>query len=299
MDTSVAILGMAQRFKITASRINVMGEELIQHIKGIGNLVYESHEVGEWLTAKDEPAKRPRRRYLLNGEELDSVSSIVSTLSKGDGLNYWFEDHGARGGVLAERMGELEGVPIEDIVKRVRLLGLGAKAARDRAAARGTAIHEAFHRFALTGNYPILSDYPEEWHGWVRSVALFILELEPQPIKSEFIVCHPEARYAGRPDLLCTIEGQRTLLDYKTGNGHIYDTAHYQTRAYADALPYSEIDPVERILIIGIPDDGSFQPPVECEIETWQWEKLLGVYRDRKRLHGAMATQRKTAKVSQ
>jgi hypothetical protein len=270
-----------------------MSEELVRHIPGIGDLVYENYGAGEWLTAKGVPAKKPRRRYLLNGEELDSVSSIVSTLDKGDGLNYWYEDHGARGGVFAERMGELEGVFIEDIVKRVRSLGLGAQAARDEAAVRGTAIHAAFHMFAKTGVYPHLSDFPEEWRGWVQGVAQVLLTLEPDPIEAEFIVCHPELKYAGRPDLLCWIGEERTLIDYKTGNGRVYDSAHYQARGYAAAIP----DSIDRILIVGISEDGTFEL-VECEATMTDFLDLLNTYRSRKRINAGMAAQRRAAKAT-
>lgn len=274
-----------------------MSEELVRHIEGVGDLVYESHDIGEWTTAKGEPAKKARRRYLLNGEELDSVSSIVSTLDKGDGLNYWHEDHGARGGVLAERMGELDGVPMEDIVKRVRLLKLGAKAARDEAAIRGQAIHAAFHDFALTGKYPVLSDYPDEWQGWVKGAARVLLHLEPETISAEFMVCNPALEYAGRPDYLCNIKGKRTLIDYKTGRGKIYAAAHYQTRGYVEAFSYCRIDPVDDIIIVGVGEDGSFQL-VNCAASPRDWSNLWRVYRGRKRINAVMAAQRKEAKAA-
>jgi|SRR5580698_523808 hypothetical protein len=273
-----------------------MSEELVRHIEGVGDLVYESHDIGEWTTAKGEPAKKARRRYLLNYKELDSVSSIVSILDKGDALNYWHEDHGARGGALAERMGELDGVPMEDIVKRVRLLKLGAKAARDEAAIRGQAIHAAFHDFALTGKYPVLSDYPDEWQGWVKGVARVLLHLEPETIDAEFMVCHPPLEYAGRPDLLCSIKGRRTLIDYKTGKGRVYAAAHYQTRGYAEAFWCCQIDPVDDIIIVGIDDEGSFQL-VDCAASLEDWNNLWAVFHSRKRINAAMAAQRKEAKA--
>lgn len=274
-----------------------MSEELIHHIEGIGDLVYENHEAGEWMTEAGEPAKRARRRYLLNGKEFDSVSSIVSTLNKGEGLNYWHEDHGARGAVLAERMGELEGVPMEDIVGRVRFLKLGAEAARRESAARGTAIHESFHHFALTGEYPVLSDYPMEWRGWIRGVAKVLLKLDPTPLDAEFMVCNPILEYAGRPDLICEVKGRRQLWDYKTSaNGKVYPQAHYQTRGYAECFPYCSIQPVDDILIIPIAEDGEYVEPVKCAALPEQWRHLWNVFHDKKMINAAMAKQRKEAK---
>lgn len=275
-----------------------MSEELIRHIDGVGDLLYESHGIGEWLTAKGEPAKKALRRYLLDGEELDSVSSIVSTLDKGDGLNYWHEDHGARGGVLAERMGELDGVPMEDIVKRVRLLKLGAEAARKESSARGTAIHEPFHQFALTGEYPVLADYPLEWRGWIKGVAKVLLKLEPEPVDAEFMVCHPGLRYAGRPDLLCEVKGKRQLWDYKSSiNGVVYPQAHFQTRLYQMCFAACKIDPVDDILIIPIAEDGEYREPVKCAARPTDAEALIKVFMARKAINADMAAQRKEAKA--
>lgn len=275
-----------------------MSEELVRHIEGVGDLVYESHEAGEWMTKANEPSKRSRRRYLLDGNELDSVSSIVSTLDKGDGLNYWHEDHGARGGVLAERMGELDGVPMEDIVKRVRLLKLGAEAARKESSARGTAIHEPFHHFALTGEYPALADYPLEWRGWIKSVAKVLLKLEPQPVDAEFMVCHPTLNYAGRPDLLCEVKGKRQLWDYKSSMaGVVYPQAHFQTRLYQMCFEACKIDPVDDILIIPIAEDGEYREPVKCAARPTDAEALIEVFMARKAINAAMAYLRRNRKI--
>jgi hypothetical protein len=274
-----------------------MSEELVRHIEGVGDLVYESHDIGEWLTAKGEPAKKARRRYLLNDKELDAVSSIVSTLDKGDGLNYWHEDHGARGGVLAERMGELDGVPMEDIVKRIRLLKLGAEAARKESSARGIAIHEPFHHFAKTGEYPVLADYPLEWRGWIKSVARVLLKLEPEPVDAEFMVCNPALNYAGRPDLLCNVKGKRQLWDYKSSMaGIVYPQAHFQSRLYQMCFYPCKIDPVDDILIIPIAEDGEYREPVKCKAHVSDAANLVQVFWARKRINAAMAAQRKEAK---
>src|SRR4051812_246791 len=88
--------------------------EIIQRdIPGLGILLFESNPAGTWWTAKGEPAKKSRRRYLLNGDELDSVSSIADTLSK-PALYWWYETQGLIGGAQAALAGALEGVSVED-----------------------------------------------------------------------------------------------------------------------------------------------------------------------------------------
>jgi hypothetical protein len=271
------------------------GEVVEREIEGVGLLRFENFGVGEWLTQKGEPAKKARRRYLLNGQELDSVSSVVGLLSK-EALYYWHEDHGARGAIEAMEAGELEGVPIEEAIKTIRALKLGAKAAKEEGADRGIAIHEAFQTLAATGEAPRFGDFPQAWWPWVKGCAKAWLKLDPEPIDAEFMVCNPEAGYAGRPDLYCRSKGQRVLVDYKTGKGRIYEQAHYQTRGYAEAFEPCHIDPPDRILIVGIGDDGSVILE-DCAATSEDWSALLHTYHSRKRVNAAMALATKEAKA--
>jgi hypothetical protein len=274
-----------------------IGEVVERVIDGVGLLRFENFGPGEWLTQKGEPAKVSRRRYLLDGDEYDSVSSIVDTLSK-PGLYPWYENGGVRGGVKAQRMGELDDVPEEDWPERVRLLKLGASAQRDEGAERGTAVHVGLHTFATTGEPPNPADYPGVWHPWLQGSmrAALALGLSPDTlIEAEQIVCHPEHKYAGRFDLYAMLDTKRTLIDYKSGRGKIFDQGHYQTRGYAECFEPCGLEPPERILIVGIDDDGGFQI-VECEAILLDWMALLHTFRSRKRINAGMAAQRKAAR---
>lgn len=280
----------------TATDLIVDGEIVEREIEGLGTLRFEELGPGEWLTQKGEPAKKDRRRYALNGDEFVSVSSITNTLEK-PALYAWYEDHGARGGAEAQRRGELDGLEPQEIIRRVRALDLGAERQRDEAAERGKAIHSAFEKLATTGEAPKLSDHPQEWRAWIKGAARAWLLLNPEPEEAEKIVCEPAHRYAGRPDLICRTDGRRTLIDYKTGKGRIYEQAHYQTRGYAMALEPSGIEPVDDIVIVGISDTGEVEL-VHCEATELDFLGLLVVHRSRKRINSAMATQRSVARRS-
>jgi hypothetical protein len=281
---------------ITPAGVSPTGERLVRELDGIGTLVFENYEAGEWLTKKGSPGKIARRRYTLNDVELDSVSSITGTIDK-PALLYWYEDQSCRGAVQAERMGELAGVPEKDYAKRIRALGLGASAARDEGADRGRAIHTALHTLAVEGRPPNPAHFPATWRCWVQGAMRAWLALDPEPILSEEIACYPELGYAGRPDLLAAVAGKVTLIDYKTGKGKVYDSAHYQTRLYAMALHRSLGIEVERIIILGIDDDGGYLP-VECEASAGDAISLIGVHRSRKQINAGMATQRLLAKAA-
>jgi hypothetical protein len=279
---------------VTDPSLIVDGEIVEREIEGLGTLMFEDLGPGEWLTKKGEPAKVARRRYALEGLDYLSVSSITGTLEK-PALYAWYEDHGARGGAEAQRRGELDGVPPQDIIKRVRALELGADKQRDEAAERGKAIHAAFEKLATTGEAPRLADFPDEWRPWVMGAANAWLQMNPEPEEAERIVCNPTYRYAGRPDLVCRINGRRTLIDYKTGKGRVYEQAHYQTRLYSLALEPSLIEPVEDIIIVGIDDEGQVEL-VHCEATELDALGLLSVHLSRKRICAAMSAQRAIAR---
>lgn len=280
---------------IVPNGVTPTGERLERVLDGVGTLVFENYGPGEWVTKAGAPAKTSRRRYLLDDDELDSVSSIVGTLDK-PALLYWIEDQATRGAVLAERLGELEDVYEEDWMGRVKTLGLGASAKRDEGADRGTAIHAAFHTLATEGRAPNPASFPEVAQPWVQGAVCAWLAMQPKLIASEEIVCHPDHRYAGRPDLIALVDGKVTLLDYKTGKGKVYDQAHYQTRLYEMALCALGIA-IERIVIVGITDDGGFQL-VDCECSDEDALALLHTFRARKRINSGMAVQRKIAKAA-
>lgn len=278
---------------IVPDGVTPTGERIERVIDGVGTVVFENYKPGEWMTKAGKPAKTSRRQYLLDGEKLDSVSSIVDALRK-EGLERWIETESVRGAVLAERMGELTDVPEQDWVERVKLLRLGATAARDDAADRGTIIHEAAHRLT-EGNVPNPAEFPEAGRPWVQGMVRAWLTLSPSEIvAAEQVVCNPVHLYAGRPDLVAVIDGQVTLVDWKSGRGRAFDSAHFQTRLYAMALRHCGIE-VERILIIAIGDDGDFEL-VECAATERAAEALITVHRARRLINSDMAAQRRIAR---
>lgn len=280
---------------IVPTGVTPTGERFERVIDGVGTLVFENYGVGEWMTKKGEPAKKSRRRYLLDDTELDSVSSITDTLNK-PALQRWIEDQATRGAVQAERMGELQDVPEEDLVDRVKFLGLGASAKRDEGADRGTAIHAAFHALAVEGKVPNPADFPGIARPWVQGAMRAWLTLKPEMIAAEEIVCNPDHGYGGRPDLLAVVDGKVTLIDYKTGKGRVFQEAHYQTRLYEMALRHLDVQ-VDRIVIVGIDDQGGFEP-VDCVATEEDAIALIHIYRANKRINAGMADQRKLARAA-
>lgn len=259
------------------------GVTVERSLPGVGMLRFEDWPAGTWATLKGEASRRARRRYLLNGEPLDSVTQIVGCLDK-PALYKWMEAQGIRGAlelVRTDGLDSLSGMLWENVVARVRERGLGADAARGEAADRGTAMHAALEALAMTGDPPNLETYPEAWRPWMMGATRLWDELRPEAVASELIVCHPTLRYAGRLDLLCWIKRRLTLLDYKSGKGRLYSQAHWQSRGYAEALTASDGDGPVDVLICGVDDAGGYQV-VPCDKSAEDWAALVHVYRANK-----------------
>jgi hypothetical protein len=289
---------MGQVIPLPVERI--VGGTVLEVDHPAGLLRFEEFSRGEWLTLKGEPAKKGRRGYYLRPsdewEQLASVSDIVDALSK-PGLYTWHEQRGIHGGVAAERAGLLEDVKPEDYPDVIRGHGLGADDARDEGADRGHVIHGALHALSKGEDPPNPKDVPEGARPWLLGAMRAWNALSPEPILAEFPICHPALRYAGRPDLYARCRGQRTLIDWKTGKGKVYDQAHFQTRGYAESFLFGEIEPPERIVIIGIDDAGNFEL-VDCAVSAGDWSALVTVFNARRRANESMAAQRKAAKAA-
>lgn len=272
------------------------GVEIMERaIPGVGTLRYESNPAGTWFTQKGEPAKISRRRYLLDGNELPSVSSITDTLSK-PALYWWYETQGLIGGAQAALQGLLDTVPVEEWPDVCRLAGLGV--ASSDAAPRGTAIHAGLDLMSRTGEPPNAADYPEAWRPWLKGAVRAWLSLDPERIESELIVCNPELGYAGRFDFYGRCHGRRTLVDWKSTNGgRVYDVSHYSTQGYAACFEACGLEYPERIVIVSFDADGNFEP-IECEVSSEAWATLVRVYRERKDVNAAVALQRKMRKAA-
>ena len=107
-----------------------------------------------------------------------------------------------------------------------------AKLARDgknfkeewaKSADKGTRVHDIAESFALFGPAKIenINDYDEDIRGYVKGLIDWWSFYRPTATKTEFMVFDygdspPATCYAGRADLLATIAGKRTLIDYKT-----------------------------------------------------------------------------------
>jgi hypothetical protein len=175
-----------------------------------------------------------------------------------------------------------ETLPKPGLVPWAAGLGPDYARARDEAAERGTVTHQFIAHYLQTGD--LLTDPPEKHAPYLAAAARFLFEHDPKPLAVEQLVCHPEMRYAGRLDLIAEIDGQPTLLDFKTNpNGRVYLEAHVQTTAYAIAATRCGDPTVTRTLLIGLAGTGEYT--VTEGVNGWKlWGAALALYGELHRL---------------
>ena len=130
--------------------------------------------------------------------------------------------------------------------------------ARDAAAAKGTAIHEAIYNWETIGerpNDPIESQAVQAYDEWRTQVPMEV-------VASELTIWSPSDQYAGTIDQVCrNSAGHWSVIDFKTGGA--YPEAALQVAAYANALEELTGIPVADAWILRIPrdqpEDGSPQ----------------------------------------
>jgi hypothetical protein len=169
--------------------------------------------------------------------------------------------------------------------------GANASAVLANASRRGKAVHKFLETFLTTGELLPWDVFPRDFRPFLEGAARFIWTYDPKPVAVERLVCHPEHRYAGRLDLLAGVEGALTLVDYKSNpKGVVYPEAHVQAAAYSIADHRCGGEPVERVLLIGLGEDGSMHP-VEGNVSEAKkvWGSALDFYTQIGRLKRALA----------
>jgi len=125
----------------------------------------------------------------------------------------------------------------------------------DKAARRGTLLHEAARQ--LIGGEPLtpVDDNGEQWPDDVirsaEQLARFMDEWDVEPLLSERPVFNDVHQWAGTIDLVADLgDGKRWLLDYKTGASGIYPEHALQLAAYRHATHVQQVDEDDEALVI-------------------------------------------------
>lgn len=135
-----------------------------------------------------------------------------------------------------------------------------------KAAERGTAVHEAIE-------YKIKYDFddcPAQYEEYYNAFLKFAQDYSPKWINSEMRIYHRQLMYAGTVDLICEIDGEKVIVDFKTSSKINHMLTGVQLEAYAQALNSAGID-IDYKAILHLRKDGkySFERYEKNDSESW------------------------------
>jgi hypothetical protein len=147
----------------------------------------------------------------------------------------------------------------DEVIALLKEKKLTTNHVKSDAADRGTAIHDAAEKYALTGEIPNPMDYPEEYRGYLRAFAMFLVDERPEFLDTEVTVASAEHGYAGTFDMrarLASYEGVG-LGDYKTGK-RLYESVFFQLEAYELAAVEMGNAPTDYRFAVQLSADGTY-----------------------------------------
>jgi hypothetical protein len=221
---------------------------------------------------------QPKRIYRVNGVEVPSVTQVLDCLAK-NALPWWGMKVGVEGcQELLRRDGCIPG-DIDVVVALLTEAKLTVNHVRDKAGARGQAVHDAFEAWARTGFKPDPSIYPDEERGYVEGLLAFLDDVPSiEPIAVEVLVASAQYGYAGRYDIRFRTSAEHDVVvhrtkrkittrklapgtylgDLKSSKG-IYPSHARQLEAYEQASIESGYGPTDGRGILHVSADGTYE----------------------------------------
>ena len=127
------------------------------------------------------------------------------------------------------------------------------EAVLSRAAERGSAVHTAIENLMTYG----IEDIPMEYEGYLKAFKSWRDEYKPEVHALETRVHHKAFHYAGTVDMVCTIGGKTTIVDYKTSAQVNSCLTGVQLEAYSRAYA-SNFFNAEAKAILHLKRNGSY-----------------------------------------
>lgn len=122
-----------------------------------------------------------------------------------------------------------------------------------RAADKGTAVHNAIENWIKFE----IKDIPSENEGYFDAFMKWWQQYRPEVVGSEIRVCNRLMQYAGTIDLVAYINGELTLVDYKSTYTLSDMLCAVQIEAYSKALESMGVK-VDKKCVLHLKRDGSF-----------------------------------------
>lgn len=136
----------------------------------------------------------------------------------------------------------------------------------EKAAARGTAVHEAIENYVKFG----IEDIQPEYGGYFDAFLRWYKAHTVKPFGSEVRIYHKGLMYAGTADMAAEVDGVDTLVDFKTSSTVQHMLCGVQLEAYEKAWESHVGGTVfQRKAIVHLRRTGTyemveFEPNMEC-----------------------------------
>lgn len=137
-----------------------------------------------------------------------------------------------------------------------------------KAAARGTAVHNAIENYIKFG----IEDIPPEHKGYFEAFKRWYVEHDVHPFGNEVRLYHKGLMYAGTADMIASVDGVDTLVDFKTSAEVQGALCGVQLEAYDKAIQSHTGKCLDRKAILHIKKDGTYRM-IEYkpnDIECWR-----------------------------
>lgn len=252
----------------------------------------------------DEVVENPQQA-LLDGKAFPSVTTIMKDTVPKPALGFWMTNMAAARGTeclaeVSERLeqGDVEGAKEKldewlspakgDWKKRSnveRELAMAYKAPRDDSADRGTRVHAAIEGL-LRGDKVEISEDIQGYVDGYQSVREEFPEMEV--VATEVTLVNRDLGYAGTADVICRINGEYYVADWKTNkDGTVYDSVGKQLGALAGCSEIlhpdgsrSPMPPIRGGIGIALGPQGQHSVvPFNTDEHYQGFVSLVGVYR--------------------
>lgn len=152
----------------------------------------------------------------------------------------------------------LDGLKIPSVTQIISSVGMANYSAipnsvLENAAKRGSGVHRALELLAISPWY-----VPPDWvAGYVSAWNNFKMVFNVRVLETERLVFHKNYMYCGRPDRICTVAGEKYIVDIKT-TAKPMPSHDIQTAAYALAHKAETRQKLKRASVY-LHDNGKFE----------------------------------------
>ncbi len=178
----------------------------------------------------------------------------------------------------------LNGLPIPSVTTLMKPLSNAVyggidSAVLSKAAGKGTSVHSAIEIYTKYG----IEDVEPEFKPYFDAFLKWYSDYKVVPFGSEVRLYHKEMLYAGTADLLASVNGADTLIDFKTSASTCPMLYPVQLEAYAKALVsmYGNEANIRRKAIVHLKSDGNYEvlEYAPRDMEAWRvFTALLSIH---------------------